>query len=98
LQDDHRRIELGGTLIVLLLASRPDRVHSLQAQVDNWLAQRDLNVQYRPLTASTVDRVAQAIQEEECGTLVLPARSELLEDEMLQALLEEIKVPVLLVR
>jgi nucleotide-binding universal stress UspA family protein len=87
-----------GMLIVLLLTDRPEQAPDLQAEVSDWLANRELKVQYRALTASTVDRLAQAIHNEECGTLVLPAGSELLQNEMLQALLEEIKVPVLLVR
>jgi nucleotide-binding universal stress UspA family protein len=88
----------GGDLTVLVLADDLDMAHRLQRQAAEWLQGRGVNVRYRPLTKLSVPRLAHILQTEERGTLVLPARSALLQDEVLLALLDEIEMPVLLVR
>jgi len=87
-----------GDLTVLVLADDLDMAHRLQRQAAEWLQGRGVNVRYRPLTKLSVPRLAHILQTEERGTLVLPARSALLQDEVLLALLDEIEMPVLLVR
>jgi nucleotide-binding universal stress UspA family protein len=54
--------------------------------------------QYRALRRSNVERMAEWVRGEDCGTLVLPAKSDVLQDEALAALLEELEVPTLFVR
>ncbi len=85
-------------LRVLLLANGHERLSPLREQVDTWLQGRDLDIRYRALTESNVTRLAEAIKSEECGTLVLPVKSAVLEDSALQGLLEELEIPILLVR
>lgn len=85
-------------LRVLLLANGHERLSPLREQVSDWQRGQDVEVRYRGLTHSNVARLAETIQSEECGTLILPVKSEILKDLGLQALLEEIEVSVLLVR
>lgn len=87
-----------GPLTVLLLADSLDRAQHLQAQVDKWLQERELEVRYRSLIGSDVSKLAHIVQMEKSGTVILPAKGFLLRDEALQTLLDEIEVPVLLVR
>ena len=87
-----------GDLTVLVLADEPDMAHRLQRQAAEWLQGRGLNVRYRPLTKLSVPRLAHIVRTEGRGTLVLPVRSALLQDEVLLALLDEVEMPVLLVR
>ncbi len=62
------------------------------------LRERGVQGQYRPLSRSGVSGLVQLVRSEGCGTLVLPAKSDLLQDEVLLALLDEIDVPTLFVR
>jgi nucleotide-binding universal stress UspA family protein len=87
-----------GHLTVLILADGADTAHRLQKQAAGWLQERGVEVRYRLLTKLSVPRLAHIVQMEGRGTLVLPARSALLQDEVLLALLDEIETPVLLVR
>lgn len=92
LLDDDRRLR------VLLLANGHERLAPLREQVDAWQQGRGLDVRYRALTESNVTRLVAAIESEECGTLILPVKSAILEDTALQGLLEELEIPILLVR
>ena len=85
-------------LRVLILANGHERLSPLRDQVDTWLQGRELDVRYRALTESNVSRLVEAIKSEECGTLILPVKSAVLEDSALQGLLEELELPILLVR
>jgi len=92
LEGDDRRLR------VLLLANGRERLAPLREQVDTWLQGRELDVRFRALTESNVSRLVQAIESEECGMLILPVKSAVLEDSALQGLLEELEIPILLVR
>jgi nucleotide-binding universal stress UspA family protein len=87
-----------GYLTVLILADGADAAHRLQKQAAGWLQERGVEVRYRLLTKLSVPKLAHIVQTEGRGTLVLPARSALLQGEVLLALLDEIEMPVLLVR
>jgi len=87
-----------GHLTVLILADGADAAHRLQKQAAGWLQERGVEVRYHLLTKLSVPRLAHIVQLEGGGTLVLPARSPLLQDEALLTLLDEIEIPVLLVR
>jgi nucleotide-binding universal stress UspA family protein len=84
-------------LLVLLLAEEPRRAHALQDQAASLLADRDTAARYRSLTSTDVLRLADVLQVEGCGTLVLPARTATLQSSALVALLERLDLPVLLV-
>jgi nucleotide-binding universal stress UspA family protein len=83
---------------VLLLANGQERLSPLREQVDTQLKGQEVDVRFRALTESNVFRLVQAIKDEECGTLILPVTSTILEDSALQGLLEELEIPILLVR
>lgn len=87
-----------GSLMVLLIADGLDRARRLQAQANELLRGRELEVRYRSLTESSIPKLTHLVRTEKTGTLVLPARSSLLQAEALVTFLDEIEVPVLLVR
>jgi len=82
---------------VLLLAEEPHRAQALQDQAASHLTDRDAAARYRSLTSANVLRLADILQAESCGTLVLPAQSLALRNSVLVALLEHLDLPVLLV-
>jgi nucleotide-binding universal stress UspA family protein len=83
-------------LIVLILSEDPERVQTLQRQASSHLGNGDA-VRYRSLTRANVLQLADILQAEECGTLILPARSSALQNDSLVALLEYLDLPMLLV-
>ncbi|MCL7451828.1 MAG: universal stress protein [Anaerolineae bacterium] len=91
-------LEDDGQMTVLFLADDPQSFESLKAQVHAWLGEQDIQMRYRTLTSFNVPSLVDALETEGCGTIVLPARSAVLSDQALRALLDEVRVPVLLVR
>ena len=85
-------------LTVLTVGTGPEDCRRLRAEVEAKLPSVDLDVRYRILSASAADNVAYRIKMEERGTVVLPAKQELVENETVRDLLAKIDVPVLLVR
>jgi nucleotide-binding universal stress UspA family protein len=77
-----------------------DGYESLREEVNRHLRgeEQEVELRYMPLSASNVQRLAHLVRTEGCGTLVLPARSRLLHEDMLLDLLDETEIPVLLVR
>jgi nucleotide-binding universal stress UspA family protein len=90
--------EEDGYLIALILAEGLDEAQRLQAQVAGWLQGWPGRVQCCLLAESSVPRLVRTVRTAGCGTLVLPARSSLLHEEAILALLVETDIPVLLVR
>jgi nucleotide-binding universal stress UspA family protein len=87
-----------GPLVVILQARDPEQAADLKAGVQAWLDPRSLNVHYETLAETTVARLVRILQAQGCGTLVLPARGAMLQDDFMQALMDEVRAPVLLVR
>ena len=90
------RFEEGPVTVVLLEDSSEAR--ELRERAVAQLRDQEVRARYLALNRSNVPQLAQLVQAQECGTLVLPAKSVLLEDEALVALLDEIDVPTLFVR
>lgn len=88
---------LAKRMLVLLLAEDPRRAHALEEQAASRLADRDTVARYRSLTSTNVLWLADILQAEGCGMLVLPAGGSALEDKVLVALLEHLDLPALLV-
>jgi len=86
----------GGCLTTLILADAPDAARRLQAEAANWLRGRELMVRYRRLIGAGVATLTHEVQTEGSGVLVLSGT--ILPPEALQALLDEVDCPVLLVR
>ncbi|MGC9398882.1 MAG: universal stress protein [Anaerolineae bacterium] len=85
-------------LTVLTVGDGPEACRRLQAEIEATLSTKNVRVQYRTLCSSSAEKVTYRIKLEERGTLVLPAKQELVENEVLHELLAKIDVPVLLVR
>jgi len=85
-------------LTVLLLAERRERLEPLRARVHAWRGGRDLELRYATLSTTNVPDLVNTLHNEWCGTLFVPSRSDVLSTEALQAVLDEVEVPVLLVR
>lgn len=85
-----------GYLAVLIVADTSDEEYRLQAETAAWLRRQGLLICYRRLAGASVATLTNKVRSEESGVLVL--NSTLLPPEALQALLDEIDCPVLLVR
>ena len=85
-------------LTVLTTGGGVKTCRRLREEIEAELAGRPLPVRYRMLSASTAEKVAYRIKMEERGTLVLPAKQTLLENDVLLDLIADLDVPVLLVR
>ncbi len=86
----------GEGLTVLLPAG--DAAEQLQARAAGSLQRLESNARYRTLTEASLPGLVRFLQSEACGVLVLPARTALMEDEAVLALLDQVEIPVLLVR
>jgi nucleotide-binding universal stress UspA family protein len=93
----HCQRENNKVLIVLLSADSPQRAQALQAEAADHLGGLDTTAHYRVLTGTNVLYLADALQADECGMLVLPARSQALQNNALVELLEHLELPVMLV-
>jgi hypothetical protein len=85
-------------MTVLVLADEVAGEQRLQAQAETWLEGREVDASYQMLRESSVARLAYLVAQGEYGTLVLPARSPVMQDEAVLDFLDEIKIPVLLVK
>lgn len=86
----------GGYLAVLNVAATSSEEYRLQAETADGLRAQGLLIRYRQLAGLEVETLAQVVQTEKCGVLVLS--DNLLPPEALQALLDRVECPVLLVR
>lgn len=87
-----------GPLTVLPLTEHPEQAEPLRTHVRDWSRERDLVVRYRSLSTTNLSNLVRALHAEECGTLVVPSRCDSLGAHALQAVLDQVEVPVLLVR
>jgi len=85
-------------LVVLLVAGREEDIEELRAAVETWREEQGILVQFTQLIEPSIDRLADKIQMEGYGTLVLPADSPLLQGQALVDLVERVDVPVVLAR
>jgi len=92
----HLALREGGYLAVLNLAGTLDEEQRLQADTADWLRGQGLSIRYRWLADTRVEALVRVVRGEESGVLVLS--STVLPPETLQALLDEVDCPVLLVR
>jgi len=86
----------GGYLAVLILAGTVDEMSRLQAETFDLLRGQGLRVRYRRLTDAGVATLTHEARSEGSGVLVLS--STILQPDALQALLDRVDCPVLLVR
>ncbi len=89
--------EESGALTLLIAAPDSAACERLEEKAKSITGALPLPVRYRRLSKSTAKKVADRIQLEERGALILPGNRALLADEALLSLLAEIDVPVLIV-
>ena len=92
----HLAQKQGKYLSVLILVHPRDDAQRLQNQVSNWLRGQGLAVRSQLLPDANVKMLAHSVRAERSGVLVLSAAT--LCPDALQALLDEVDCPVLLVR
>ena len=85
-------------LTVLILAAGPATARRLQARVAARLEAQGLAVHFHILDSSYLQEVVSLARRERCGALIVPASEALLGGTTLLTLLEELEMPVLLVR
>jgi nucleotide-binding universal stress UspA family protein len=87
-------------LTVLLLADEEalDTLQRLEQEVITWLQEHRLKANYRRLIRTDVLHLAQAVQAEQGGLLVLAGQRFLIQAEVIQELLNQIDCPILLIR
>jgi nucleotide-binding universal stress UspA family protein len=87
-------------LIVLTVANAnaPELAQRLEQEAETWLLGQDFQLSFRRLSKADVPGLVQAVRAEQAGLLVLGGEMLLLEAETIQALLDKISCPVLLVR
>jgi nucleotide-binding universal stress UspA family protein len=85
-------------LTLLIISDDLEDARRLRAESTEQLRGQRLILRYRLLVESNVPRLIHQVHIEGGGMLVLPAKSAVLNDEALLALLEQVRVPVLLVR
>jgi nucleotide-binding universal stress UspA family protein len=92
----HLARKMGGAITVLVMAESAQEKRQLQARVAQWLRTRRLQARYRSVPSGRLAALSDAIQSEASGVLVIATST--LPPRTLQALLEAIDCPVLLVR
>ncbi|MFP3895980.1 MAG: universal stress protein [Anaerolineales bacterium] len=106
-QAAHRALSAAATLakrdddrlmVLILAGGESERVGRLHARAETWLEGRGLQVQYQALSESSASRLAALVVRQGYGTIVLPREGSIIRDEGVLDFLDEIEVPVLLVR
>ncbi len=87
-----------GYLTVILLTSGIEEARTLQAETARWLQNHGLQARFRWLVGIDRGRLAALARSEGFGALVLYAGSPSLSGEQLESFLEQVDIPVLLVR
>lgn len=90
--------ETSGPLRVLLLPDGRENAPHLRREAIQLLSSYRVIHQYHVLTESSVSKLVQAIQGSDGGTLIVPAKVSTLHDEAVLELIEEIDIPVLMIR
>ncbi len=88
----------GYPLYVLLLPDGRGRLGDLRVTARRILRQHDVTTRYLPLIDTTARRLADAARTQDTAMLVLPAESDILQEDALLEFVERAEVPVLLVR
>jgi hypothetical protein len=88
------------SLTVLLLAGdeTPSTAQNLEQEASIWLHEHGLQANYRRLVKTDVPHLAQAVQVEHGGLLILATQKLPIQAEAIQALLNQIDCPILLIR
>lgn len=89
------RERVGGNLVVLVLAPDAGKRAELRARAEKWLADYGIPARIRELERGDAETIAQAVEAERGGLLIVPGDTNCLPQETLEALLDRLKCPVL---
>jgi nucleotide-binding universal stress UspA family protein len=87
-----------GYLNVIVVADDNQSARRFQSEVTHWLEQKMLTARYRWLVGPHRQYLASLVKSEQLGALILPADGERFSPEDIEALIEKLEIPVLLVR
>ena len=96
-EESAARLQVQDRLTVVLVDGS-EQAASLRSEAARHLAGYGIRLRYLALTTSNIATLVQLLHAEQCGTLVVPIRGALLQEESVLELLDEIDIPVLLVR
>ncbi len=86
------------TVLILAAGAVESPASLLERQVSVWLHERGLQANFRRLAQADVSHLAQAVQVEHGGLLILAGQGFSIHAEAIQALLNQIDCPILLIR
>lgn len=87
-----------GYLVVIILAGSPEEAQERQAQIGIPVRATGLHAHYRWVVRPDARKLEALLQAEQAGLVVLPGGMDLLQGKELETLLDEIDIPVLVVR
>lgn len=88
----------GSQLTILIPEDSPDKGRDLQSKAAAWIKTQARETEYRLLQTANAYDLAQKLQAQSCGILVLPRESAVVKGDLLIELLKELRIPVFLVR
>jgi nucleotide-binding universal stress UspA family protein len=87
-----------GFLTVLILAEDIEKARFLQKEVTSWLKEHGLTSGFRWLFTTAVGNLAGVLKSEKIGALIVPVGMESVSQEEISELLNEVDIPVFLIR
>lgn len=87
-----------GFLTVIVIADDIEKARHTQAEVNRWLRERGLSAHFRWLIGAETRNLAALIKTGQFGALVVPGEMDAFNAEDLVGLVDEVEVPVLIVR
>ncbi len=91
-------VDEGDSVIVLLAATSTSEIGELKAEAKAVVQEAGAIASYRAMTHAGLTDIVRALEEEECGTVVMPGESSVLKSASLAELLDRLAVPALVVR
>ncbi len=85
-------------IIVLIMADDADQAPQLAEEANRWLKDRVAHAEYRFLPIDGEESVLEVLKQERCGLVVLGGETHSLQGPRLNAMLDELDCPVMLVR
>lgn len=87
-----------GFLTLYLIAEDIEKARALQDEAARWLRERQISARFRWLIRPAAESLARTLEAEQYGALIIPGDCENIPQETLASLIDEIRLPVLVVR
>jgi nucleotide-binding universal stress UspA family protein len=89
---------VSGCLTIYLVADDIEQARHLQDQASTWLRERQLGAGFRWLIQPSAPNLARTLETEQFGALIIPGDCEKIPPDVLASLIDEVRLPVLVVR